>query len=55
MSQLETLAKVYEQSKSGAKMVVLTGRRRIGKTMLALKHVQDKPHLYLRVEYISHC
>lgn len=48
-AELDILNQTYEQSKSTAKMVVITGRRRVGKTMLALKHADDKPHIYLFV------
>lgn len=47
--ELALLNLTYQQSTTAARMVVITGRRRVGKTVLALKHVQDKPHLYLFV------
>jgi len=48
-AELEVLSQTYEQSKHAARMIVITGRRRIGKTTLSLTHVSDKPHLYLFV------
>lgn len=47
--ELNVLNSNYSQVDSSARMVVLTARRRIGKTLLALKHVEDKPYLYLFV------
>jgi len=45
---LETLNKVYTQCReSYGKITVLTGRRRIGKTLLAKKYAEDKESLYL--------
>ena len=35
-SELKELATLYEQANSGGRMTVLTGRRRVGKTLLAL-------------------
>lgn len=45
--ELSFLQKQYHQLDSAAKMTVLTGRRRIGKTSLATKFANDKKHLYL--------
>lgn len=46
--ELSTLESIHEQCRTGyGKVTVLTGRRRMGKTMLALKYAQDKPALYL--------
>ncbi len=45
--ELDLLEKQYMQLEKSAKMTVLTGRRRIGKTSLATKFSQDKKHLYL--------
>lgn len=41
------LATLYEQSKDCARMAVLTGKRRIGKTSLAEKFAQNHEHIYL--------
>jgi len=45
--ELDLLEKQYRQLENSAKMTVLTGRRRIGKTSLAAKFAKDKKHLYL--------
>lgn len=46
--ELISLNKIYKQcQKSYGKITVLTGRRRIGKTLLAKKYAEDKDHLYL--------
>lgn len=46
--ELETLESIYSQcQKTYGKITVLTGRRRIGKTLLAKEFVKDKKHLYL--------
>ncbi len=45
--ELDILQLTYNQAKTSARMVVITGRRRVGKTMLALKHAENKPHIYL--------
>ncbi|MBN2618335.1 MAG: AAA family ATPase [Spirochaetales bacterium] len=45
--ELTFLEKQYNQLDSAAKMTVLTGRRRIGKTSLGTKFANDKKHLYL--------
>lgn len=47
--ELEILNSLYEQVSSCARMVVLTGRRRVGKTLLSLTYTKNKPHLYLFV------
>ena len=47
--ELEILNTTYAQTNESARRIVLTGRRRVGKTMLALKHVEDKPHVYFFV------
>jgi hypothetical protein len=46
-NELGILKSTYQQIDSSARMIVLTGRRRIGKTTLALEHASDKPYLYL--------
>ena len=47
--ELNTLSKNWEQSASHSMMTTLMGRRRIGKTSLLLKSVQDQKSLYLFV------
>lgn len=46
-TELAELEEVYSQSVNEGKLVVLTGRRRVGKTLLALEFLKDKPGLYL--------
>lgn len=47
-SELIILNNIYQQcKKSYGKITVLTGRRRIGKTLLAKKYAEDKESLYL--------
>lgn len=46
--ELNTLNDIYKQCRDTyGKITVLTGRRRIGKTLLAKKYAEDKDHLYL--------
>ncbi len=46
-NELETLNEIYQQCcKSYGKITVLTGRRRIGKTLLAQKYASDKESIY---------
>ncbi|MFW5879743.1 MAG: ATP-binding protein [bacterium] len=46
--ELTNLNNIYQQCRdSYGKITVLTGRRRIGKTLLAKKYAEDKKHLYL--------
>lgn len=46
--ELKSLNDIYKQCRdSYGKITVLTGRRRIGKTLLAKKYAEDKNHLYL--------
>ncbi|MFH0926450.1 MAG: ATP-binding protein [bacterium] len=47
--ELTELQKIHTQSQNVAKMIVLTGRRRIGKTLLSLKFCHDHKFLYLFV------
>ncbi len=47
--ELAELATLYEQAGSVGRMTVLTGRRRVGKTLLALESVKKHKHLYLFV------
>jgi uncharacterized protein len=46
-SELESLNNIYEQCNQNGKLTVLTGRRRVGKTMLAKKYAENKQNLYL--------
>ncbi len=47
--ELTELDNLEKQTVSAARMVVLTGRRRIGKTALALEFARSRRHLYLFV------
>lgn len=47
--ELSVLALLQQQVDTAARMTVLTGRRRVGKTMLALEFAKDKKYLYLFV------
>jgi len=47
-NELETLNDIFEQcSESYGKITVLTGRRRVGKTLLAQKYAENKEFMYL--------
>lgn len=48
-SELKELRLIYSQSKNTARMTVITGRRRVGKTMLALEFARSHKHLYFFV------
>src|SRR5438067_367565 len=45
--ELEILEKNWKGVGKKARMVVITGRRRIGKTLLSMVYSKNKPHLYL--------
>ena len=45
-TELKILDALDEQSKISGKMTVITGRRRVGKTLLALKYAENKKFLY---------
>lgn len=47
IQELTVLNKLYQQTNQQGTMVVLTGRRRVGKTALALKFAEDKTFIYL--------
>ena len=47
--ELAELASLYEQSSSNGRMTVVTGRRRVGKTVLALESARETRRLYLFV------
>jgi uncharacterized protein len=48
-SELSILNDIYIQSLKSSKMTVITGRRRVGKTSLALNFTNDKKFVYLFV------
>lgn len=48
-AELAELANMYEQATDSGRMTVLTGRRRVGKTMLALESAKQHKHIYLFV------
>ncbi len=48
-NELTELATLFEQADSTGRMTVLTGRRRVGKTLLALESAKNHKHLYLFV------
>lgn len=45
--ELKLLRGLYEQSEKSGRMTVLTGRRRVGKTMLALEFAKSHKYIYL--------
>lgn len=45
--EIDLLDKIWNMVDSKARMVVITGRRRIGKTLLSMVYSKNKPHLYL--------
>ena len=47
--ELKILEQLRQQTDSAARMTVLTGRRRVGKTRLALEFAESHKHLYLFV------
>ncbi len=48
-NELAELTKLYDQANTSARLTVITGRRRVGKTMLALEFARKQKHLYLFV------
>ena len=44
--ELSTLEKQYEQTDLSSIMTVITGRRRVGKTLLSLQYTKNKKHIY---------
>ena len=48
--ELKLLSEMWRNTENGAKMVVLTGRRRIGKTSLCLEFAKKHTYTYLFVE-----
>lgn len=49
VNELAQLGKLYDQASDSARMTVISGRRRVGKTMLALEFVKSHRSLYLFV------
>jgi AAA+ ATPase superfamily predicted ATPase len=47
--ELSTLEKQYKQTDLSAIMTVITGRRRVGKTLLSLNYAKNKNYVYLFV------
>lgn len=47
--ELAELNKLFTQAKNNARMTVLTGRRRVGKTLLSLEFIKEYKHLYFFV------
>lgn len=47
--ELQDLARIYHQAGDSSRMTVITGRRRVGKTMLALEFARRHKFLYLFV------
>ncbi len=47
--ELKLLEESYQRIGNAAEMVVITGRRRMGKTLLSLHFSKEKPHIYLFV------
>ena len=48
-NELAELSTQHDQANSSGRMTVLTGRRRVGKTLLALESAKNHKHLYLFV------
>jgi len=48
--ELLELSKLWEQTAEAGRLAVLTGRRRVGKTLLAREFAKDKPFFYFFVE-----
>jgi AAA+ ATPase superfamily predicted ATPase len=48
-NEMQELSAIYSQSESESRMTVITGRRRVGKTMLALEFCREKRFVYLFV------
>ena len=47
--ELTELNKLMGQARGGSRMAVMTGRRRVGKTLLSLEFVKGRKHLYFFV------
>jgi len=48
-NELTILSTMYKQASASSKMTVITGRRRVGKTLLATEFIKDSPALYFFV------
>ncbi len=48
-TELILLNKIFSQADRSGKMTVITGRRRVGKTMLSLESVKNQKHVYFFV------
>ncbi len=48
-NEIRILREIREKSRSNAQFVVVTGRRRVGKTQLIKRAMEDEPYLYLYV------
>lgn len=48
-AELQELKRIYQSSKKKAHLVIVKGRRRVGKTTLVLESLQNKKYLYLFV------
>lgn len=46
-SELQQIQSITKQSRDSGKMTVITGRRRVGKTLLSLEANRDEKVLYL--------
>ena len=51
--EIDILEGIYQQVDVSGKMTVISGRRRVGKTMLALEFAKDKTHLYFFISKTS--
>ena len=49
-AEMGVLREIREKSRKNARFTVITGRRRIGKTQLVKRAMEDEPYLYLYVE-----
>ena len=49
MTEMKLLQELYQQSEESGRMMVLTGRRRVGKTLLALEFARSHKFIYLFV------
>ena len=48
-SEIRILRDIREKSRRNAQFVVVTGRRRVGKTQLIKRAMEDEPYIYLYV------
>ncbi len=47
--EIEKLRKIREKSRVSARFTIITGRRRVGKTQLVKRAMEDEPYIYLYV------